>query len=353
MNIRELLLRTEAAERTARVTRGLPPDHLTDFSHFPFAFALNELAEFDSAAAAWLANEPETPAAFYFAALSALAHRDYEKANQHMDRCASLRRDDGRERMRFGIKIDPTAMSLPPVYGDYPRESALFICCDAKYFSWFCLPLLKSLAASKTAMPVHIHLFDAAVEMAVEKLRSIGISASVTWEDPRETIRTLNLPHPALYYGAVRLIRFTEALEQSLSSLWITDVDALVTGDIGRLASIDAPYAMRVRAGRLEPFHQYSACLIKGTPASLPYFRATSNIIKADLPFAWWGLDQYALFSAAVGYSKNPLLIGPEVASVADHTPGLFWYTAGRAKESLGTATTNYAALYRSFAKKP
>lgn len=349
MTFEELLKAVEAAERAERVKRGLPPDHLTDFAHFPFAFALGAVADFDQATAEWQTREPNAPGAAYYRAMAALAHRDYAAANRFMAQCAGLARDDGRERMRFGLAPEPSDIELPPVGGRYPDGPALFLSCDRRYLKFFCLPMLRSIADKAPSTPVHVHLMDKDADAARALLRTVPLKISFTYEDADAIAAKLGI-YPGLYCGAARFVRFAQALDHSTGPLWISDVDGIVTADPAPLFALNAPLAMRVRAGRLEPFHQYSACLVMGTPASRPYFKRVADIIMADLPTAWWGLDQYALFSAAIALEPSLALLGPDVAAVTNAQPGLFWYTGGKAKTTLSTDQTPLAAAYRAYA---
>lgn len=349
MTFEELLKSVEDAERAERIKRGLPPDHLTDFAHFPFAFAMEAVAAFDRAAAEWQTREPSAPGAAYYRAMAALAVRDYDAANRFMAQCAALASDDGRERMRFGLEPEPSTFDLPPVSGRYPEGPALFLSADRRYLKFFCLPLLRSIADKSPSTAVHIHLMDKDADAARALLARIPLSMSFTYEDAAATAAALGI-HESLYCGTARFLRFAEALEHSGGPLWISDVDGIVTGDLRPLFALDAPLAMRVRAGRLEPFHQYSACLVMGTPAARPYFQRVAAIIKADLPTAWWGLDQYALFSAALALKPALTLLGPEIAAVTNTQSGLFWYTAGKAKTTLSSDQTPFAAAYRAYA---
>src|SRR6185295_3829354 len=114
---------------------------------------------------------------------------------------------------------------------------------------------------------------------------------------------------PRFYYNAIRFVRYAEALERSAGPLLMIDVDALVTGDVRPLLEWKMPVALRVRAGRLEPWNQLSACFVLGNAAARPYFRRVADIVKADLKVPFWGLDQYALFSAYLALKPEVTLV--------------------------------------------
>ncbi|MCA0202523.1 MAG: hypothetical protein LCH56_17125 [Proteobacteria bacterium] len=105
------------------------------------------------------------------------------------------------------------------------------------------------------------------------------------------------------------LTRFAEALDRCKDSLLMTDVDALTGGDISTV--IEGPLALRVRAGRLSPWNQFSACFIRGNATSRTYFGKVAEILRT-IPL-WWGVDRHVLF-AAWTVLKSPIeLIGPGI----------------------------------------
>jgi hypothetical protein len=87
-----------------------------------------------------------------------------------------------------------------------------------------------------------------------------------------------------------------------------------------------------------------------GTKASLPYYRAVANIVRASLDRLWWGLDQYALFAAWTALKPEIHLLGPEIAAVQDE-PGLFWFTAGAKKAALAGGESEYAKAFKRFSR--
>lgn len=340
----EFLKAVEAAERAERIKRGLPPDHILKLREFPFTFATDAMASFRDAVSQWHSNDRSAASALY-CAMGAAAQSDFDTANALMEECQSLEHNDGKARLRFGLEPAPSAEHLPEVIGDYP-SGGLFLCCDREYFTRYTIPLLVSIASHSKKTPVHIHYFGQNVAGINAVLGKIGLQGTVTHEDPREYISRTKIAALA-YYGGVRLIRFAEALETSKSPLCITDVDALVTENLSRLPS--TPLAMRIRPGRIEPWNQFSACMIVGSRTSLDYFRRVAAILKAELPYAWWGMDQQALLSAWIALKPVLSLIGPNVAAVTSEKPGTVWFTAGRSKIGLATDDTPYARLFRTY----
>lgn len=352
MTPQEFIDAVAAKERSERAARGLPPDHVLSFSEFPLQFTRGDVAAFERDVTAAHRGAPSALSALY-CAMAACARRDYAQANLFMTDCEAMEPRDGKARMRFGTTPRPAGIALPPVTGDYPAGPALFLACNASYFGLFARTLLASLAERSPDTAVHIHYFGGDPDTIAAALDRLRLRTSLTHEDPRPVVDARGIV-PALYYGAARFIRFAEALARADGPLWIADVDSLVTGDISPLlSSLPASrpaVALRVRGGRMEPWNQYSACLVGGAKASHPYFRRAADLLAADLGCAWWGMDQYALLSAAVAVEPEITLIGPDTASVVEDIPGLFWFTAGKAKARLATDQTPYAKLYRRYA---
>lgn len=338
MSPSELIAAVTEAERAARAQRGLPPYHILDFDHFPFAFALDVVASFDKAARKAFERQPK---AALFRVSAALAVKDYDLANEMMAAYRATAANPPCGNMSFGLPIEPSSMSLPPVSGQYPTEPALFLFCDGKYFQTYCIAMLASIAQNSPKTRVHLHLVDVDINAIAPVVSAGPLQISVTHE--------ASVAQTSKYYGALRLIRFAEALEKNSGALWMSDVDALVTGAIDQIFHLSSPTALWVRPGRLEPWNQFSACLLMGRRESLPYFRDVANILKASLADAWWGIDQYALFSAWLSQKPRVHLLGPDLGSL-EGTPGLFWYTAGMQKRELDTSESAYARAFRKYA---
>jgi len=328
----EAVAAAERSERSEREKRGLPLDHVLDMAQFPFAFASDALAEYCKVTL-------ENSTAPFFHATAHLARGDYQAANEAMELWQEFEPDEPRAVCRFGLKTQSSNVMLPAITGDYPRDSALFVCCDGNYFRKFGIVLLRSVADHNPGLRVHIHLMNPDLSL-MRFVEPLPLIVSVSHEI---------CPHNRKYYHAARLIRFSEALERCNGSLLMTDTDALVTGSI----SLSGPLALRVRPGRIFPWNQFSACYIRGDASSRPYFRYVSDIVKFSLSRLWWGLDQHALLSGWVGLRPIIDLVGPHVASVENKTPGLFWYTAGTAKEGLLNEATPYGRLFQDYYKRP
>ena len=346
MQPQQLIDAISEREREERVARGLPPSHLTDFAHFPFFFATAAVQDFDRLTTKALSAQPQ---AALFAAMAALALKDVPRANDLITKYQSAVPSDPRGRMRFGVEPAPPSSDLPKIDGTFPTEPCLFVCCDETYLRNYASSLLLSVADHSPGTRVHVHLIDTN-PVWFERASKFPLNFSLSFEDSRGFVEKHGMKRHD-YYGAVRFIRFAEALE-SCPRLWGVDADALAAGDIGPLFRHTAPIAMRVRAGRLEPWNQFSACLVMGSADSRAYFRTVANILRADLHAPWWGIDQYALYSAWLK-DKPPIeLLGPDVTSVDDNIPGLFWFTAGRKKKEILSAPSPYAVLFREYLRR-
>ena len=339
----------EAAERAARSERGLPTDHVLDLDQFPFAFACDALEHFSAAAEEWARVEPNNAWTHYYQAFSAAAHRDYAAANAFMEALAARKPGNPRSLIRFGTAPEAD-VPLPPVQGEFPKERTLFLGCSGDFLREFGVPLLRSMADHGPGSPVHIHVMYHSDKILREVM---GLGMNLRLSASYEDISPFVSAHPMermQYYGAVRFIRFAEALEVNQDQLWICDVDSLFVSDPRRLFEIPGDVAIRVRPGRIPPWHQFSACLVKGTPASRSYFRSVAGILKATLTKGMWGFDQYALFSAWIAHKPNLTLLGPREIDIGDYDrSSLMWFTAGNKKKLLLVDQGPYPELFRRY----
>ncbi len=345
MTLDELKSAVSTAESVERIKRGLPPDHVLDFAEFPFAFAGEAVGSFVQTINAWRMREPASADAAYNCAVAALAVREYAKANRLMETAQALDPQNIKLRMRFGFEPPPSSFQFPPVAGEYPTEPAFFFSCDEHYFSALCRPLLASIAEHSPGVRCHVHLIDCDSAI-MELVKTFPLALSFTNEHS-------GLKHAPdhvrwNYYNAIRYIRFADAMERIEGPLWVADVDALVTGDIRPMLRAGEKAALRVRPGQLDPWHQIVASLAMGTRSSRPYFRRVADIIKAEIQHAWWGVDQYAMFSALLDMKSDVSLLGPNLADHGD-VPALFWFTTGSRKLSLAAADSPYARLHRRY----
>ena len=230
-------------------------------------------------------------------------------------------------------------LELPPVIGKYPTGPCIFLACDARYLTLFVVPFLKSLKSFTPTQRVHIHLMENIGDVSTVLDAAKPLLISITQEQSAAFIARHNI-RAEFYYGAARFVRFAEALEINVGPLWMADVDSLIRNDPQQLLTMGGDIAIRIRAGRIEPWNQFSACLVMGRPGARSYFRNVANIIAQDMSNPWWGLDQYALFSAYLilkecGELPSFTLLGPSQADVEWREDGVFWFTAGSNKSRL------------------
>ncbi|MGE3474524.1 MAG: hypothetical protein AB7H70_01825 [Rhodospirillaceae bacterium] len=338
MTLEELLETASATEREERMKHGLPPAHVLDIAEFPFKFAAPLFKQAFESIAHWVAAMPAEPRVHLFSACANVLSGDYRAADAALEKLRALTKSP-LALMQFGGPVARQPIQLPPVTGTWPREAAFFVSCDNQYFETYGIPLLRSLAAASPGCPIHVHIIGEPVV-----LPDVALKITTTLEPQPVNFR---LPD---YYGAARLVRFAEGLEASQVPLVMIDADALVTANPRHLLAQCNDVTLRIRAGRIEPWHHFSACYIGGSPACMTYFRRVADIVLRTIDASFWGLDQYALFAAYVQLSPRLNLIGPDIAGVDAEIPGVFWFTAGNEKKNLASADSSYARLFRSFA---
>ncbi len=337
--IEEYLTALTAAEMTERGRRNLPTTHVVDMADFPFRYAAGAFEEFIRNGVNAAVQNKDDAYAQMLGVYAAILGGDYARADTFMEVYGAQRKAQPLRAMRFTRRFDVAPVELPPVTGQWPKGPSLFVSCDPAYLKTYGMPLLRSVAAGAPGAGVHLHIMGDA-----ETPRVAGLDITVTRE-------TAPADFPAReYFGAVRLARFAQALEAAGAPLIMVDADALATAD-HRALLLGETAAMRVRAGRVEPWTHFSACCVRGTPASLPYFQAVADIVLRTMRIPFWGMDQYALFAAYIQERPALTLFGPDVASVVDDVAGLFWFTAGNTKLSLATDNSPYAQLFRRYSE--
>lgn len=334
-------------ECAARAERGLPTSHVLNMDEFPFKFVREDVRRFAEAAELWVSSEPTSVAAATNLLAARIALGDYAGVDEAAARLSPLNPTDVLGSLRLRAPPPPPAITLPKVKHPWPTKPSLFISADEVYFEVFGIPLLRSIA-KHGSVPVHVHYLGDGLK-AVAAARKIGVPLTCTVEDPSEFIAANSLK-PKNYYNAIRFVRFAEALRQSSQTLFMMDIDSLAVAPPAKIFEVPGDVALRVRPGRLEPWNQFSACLVKGTPASAAYFSLVANIVHNSIKVPWWGLDQFALFAAYVQMRPDISLIGPDIAHVGDDVGGVVAFTGGAKKKStLLTDQGGYAALYRSY----
>jgi hypothetical protein len=270
----------------------------------------------------------------------------YEEADRALEALQALAPGDSRGSMRFVADLPKPAVELPKVKLQWPKKASFFASADAFYLEIFAPALIRSLAAAGCEAPLHIHFLGEGMA-PIEQLKRIGYPITCTLEDPSRFIQKRGMD-PRSYYNAIRLIRFAEAVEASQEPLILLDIDCLATKNPQHLLHMPGEIALRLRAARWEPWNQFSACFVRGTPPAKSYFRKVADIVRGSIATPWWGLDQYALFSAYLRQKPDVTCVGPDVADV-EGTDGIFCYIAGKRKNTLATDQTPYAILHRQF----
>ena len=180
-----------------------------------------------------------------------------------------------------------------PVESIIPFEGyeGLYISCDEIYFVKFAYQLLRSIR-EQSDVPVHIHLIAGCSKPPIdavglmsddENLRSMkSVSISREWS---LDFMNANGIAPHDYFGAMRFVRFARAIEETGANLWLMDCDVLCNRNPrNMMAAVDQGLAIRVRPGRVQPWNQFSACLIKGTPGSSSAIYVTYGGDKIGTP---------------------------------------------------------------------
>jgi len=105
--------------------------------------------------------------------------------------------------------------------------------------------------------------------------------------------------------------------------------------------------AVRLRAGRNEPWNQFSAAVVGGTEGAISYFRLVAAYImhyyrRNEL---WWGIDQLAMYCAYEYMNDSGK--APRIAAINDRVmdqnylpDSVLWFTAGAKKQTRPTAET-------------
>lgn len=344
--VNDLIQKLSSDEITARAARGLPTQHIETWEHFPVAFALETLAQLNDASARLAANSAAPKSSMLVRSFVQLLTKDVLGADAEISAYQNACPNDPMGQMRFSYLPGPIHGDLPQITGSLPRVPAFFVGCDKRYLQALALPLLRSMATQAPGLPVHLHLMDPNPRLA-ERLERLDLSITVTTEDPSAYISQWGIK-PELYYNAARVLRFAEAIAQG-AQLCMIDADSLATGDPRSILANES-IGLRVRPGRFEPFHQFSACLVMGRQDETNYFGTISKIIAALLHRPFWGLDQYALYAAYLQCKPRISLFGPSVVDV-NGIGGTFAFIGGtEAKNTLATAKTPYAQLFRRYA---
>jgi len=345
--IQNLLNRLTNEEREGRKAFGLPPDHVLDFSDFPVRFSKQIVSELDPATAEALRQYPTNPSLRLIRAFVLVLIGRYADADSELAVYQNLAPAEHMGQMRFAARPNsPPSSGLPAIHGRWPDRPSFFIACDKRYFQIFAAPLLRSLAVQSPGAPIHIHMMDTDADQW-RRLAPLDLDITSTHENAASFIAGHGIK-PETYYNTARMLRFAEAAAQSEHTLCTIDADGLVVRNPMHLLANGC--GMRIRAGRFEPVHHFSACVVTLRKEPTGYARTIANILDGLMHKPFWGADQYALFAAWLHCRPHLTLYGPETARVDGASiDGTLAFTAGAAKGLLMTADTPYAALFRRY----
>jgi tetratricopeptide (TPR) repeat protein len=372
--LHKLLLYKEFHERTKR---GLMPHHATSVSELFYTYCADDFSLFydlSLKAAAAQPNDPNTALGKFIALFCA---RDRVAAETCLSQLRPYLANHPLRMVTFAPAFyrqlesqsdEAIIAGLPPVIDVTPATFTgthiTYLSCNFQYFADFAVPLLRSFADRTPGGQVHVHIMDG----TDEQLRAVtavcadlsGVTTAVSTERPG-----VDKQGPLVaraYYHSVRFIRFYQHLKRYGRTLWMMDVDALFNRNANEMygAIGDRDAAFRIRAGRMEPWNQFSAAIIgaTGNPASLAYFRLIAAYLaqfhrKGELQ---WGIDQSAMYGAYMHLKDERR--EPEVAFLdnrvmdQDYTPeGIVWFTAGKKKYARPGADGNVSLSKRDAAR--
>lgn len=341
-----------------RIKRGLMPYHATGLEELFFTYTEKEFSEFCKLSDEAANKDPANLTSQSMKFLAQFCSGDRPSAQESLLKFQTAHPGHIWEAVTFDPAFYQSlekfteadlVKGLPPVEHilstEFSDAPVAYLSCNYIYFDNFAAPMLRSLANVAPGAQAHVHIMDA----TAEQVRAASeFCASLT----RLSI-ALSVEHPGVdkqgimaarsYYHAVRFIRYYQHLLQYRRTLWLMDVDALFNRGpkamYDQLKGKDA--AMRIRAGRLEPWNQFNACIVAGTAssASMEYFR----LIAAYIAYFYqrgglrWGIDQLAMYGV-FEYMRDEGF-APELAFLDDKAidyeyldDGIVWCNSGRNK---------------------
>jgi len=300
-----------------RIKRGLMPYHATSLDELFFTYAAKEFEEFFK----YSVEEAEKNPADFGPQVRKFLSLFCSRRRIEAQKCIAPFQSRFSGQIWDAVTFDPAfykklelfteqdiVKTLPPLTSvidvDFSDAPIAYLSCNFLYFEGFGAPMLRSLAAVAPGAQAHVHIMDATekqLEGATHFCRSLpGIKVALSVEQPG--VDKMGMQAARSYYHAIRFIRFYQHLEAYRKTLWLMDVDALFNQDpkvmYEKLGNSEA--AMRIRAGRLEPWNQFNACIVAGTaaPESLEYFRliAAYTAHFHQTTGLRWGIDQLAMY---------------------------------------------------------
>ncbi len=283
-------------EFSARIDRGLMPYHATSLDEMFFRYCREDFQEYYRLALA--SADPGHK-------ITALFCNHEQSAAQHL--LSGFLPRVKPQHVWHNVNFDPAFYSslnamtgadilrpFPEIYGTsraHDAEQVVWLGCDGHYLEAFAAPMSRSLRDVMPNAAVHVHAMDITNEQFQIAMK-LGIGL---------TVEKSPTPGPA-YYHAVRFVRYWQYLMTAENPVWLMDVDALFNREPSQMFSKlnNTDVALRVRAGRFEPWNQFNACIVGAHPnaASLRYFRLIAAYIshyyqRGNLQ---WGIDQLAMY---------------------------------------------------------
>jgi len=282
----------------ARMQRGLMPYHATSLDELFFTYCASDFELYRKLCLQAAEKAPHDPGALLGKFTALFCSRDRRGAQECLQGFASRMNGTPFEAMTFDPafyhemeKTDDTSLfqGLPPIStvtaANFKDEHITYLSCNISYFIKFAIPLIRSFAHTTPGGQLHVHVMDA----TDDQLKAIAafcrglanITTAISAERPG--VDAQGAMAARSYYHAIRFVRFYQHVEHYGRTLWMMDVDALFNRDAREMYSAlgDEDAAFRIRAGRFEPWSQFSAAVIGATghPTSLAYFRLIAGYI--------------------------------------------------------------------------
>lgn len=281
--------------------------------------------------------------------LLATAKTDLPYKNLHFNESSCRQLESAEDEVILGYL--PSVRDIRPF--EKVANNIFLLPSDIKYFKKFSIPLTRSIWDLAPSVAIHFHVVantpadDDTLNHFTENFKSANVRVT---SKPLPSLTSTQSENGArCYYHTIRLIRFYQFLRDNLQTLWMLDVDALANQDPTKMFALlaDNDIGIRTRPGRLEPWNQFSACLLTAqpTPAALSYTRLVAAYLSHFLSGDGlsWRTDQVALFSAyhhMRSQNQAPRIQswGPDITDVGTYRPeSTIWFTAGANKFRLNT----------------
>jgi tetratricopeptide (TPR) repeat protein len=340
-----------------RKKRGLMPFHGTSLDELFFTYCAKDFADYCDLSFKLAAQNPTDAGALIRKFTAQFCARDRKGAQETLIQFQPLVQNH----VWTAVTFDPAfyrkleSMSdadlvkgLPPLIEVLPatfrEEPVAYLSCNYSYYAAFAVPMIRSLADKSPGAQLHVHIMDATDEQlakAADFARGLPLTVGISAECPG--VDQQGVLAARAYYHAIRFIRYYQHLQQYRRTLWLMDVDALFNRDPREmykvLGSKDA--ALRIRAGRFEPWNQFNACIVAASPSapSVLYHRLIAAYI-ADFhqrDGLRWGIDQLAQYGVHAYLHDEGR--APDLAFLDDKAidydyleDGIVWCNSGKNK---------------------